>query len=342
MDEELKYVSNNNQLFSVREVKLVEGKSNNVRLLEVNNGSGLYFEVNPDRGFDIPSLRYKGINFGYLSPCGNASPQYFDDKGLGFLKNFTVGFLTTCGLKTIGSPSTLKGKDYALHGNISNTPSDHYYYRYDKDNNGTYVELNAIVYDSGIFEDKLKLERKIKCYYNSNKIIIDDIVTNESFNKAIHNILYHINIGYPLLSADSLMYIESKEVTARTKRAEDLFDLYNVIEEAQDEYEEACYYHKLKTNDKGEAVTGVFNPKLNMGVAIKIDCSTLEYLVEWKLMKKKDYVLGLEPSSNLIDGLADLENKGLLKYLESQENVKYHIEIEVIEDKSEYERIFNS
>jgi len=342
MKDEMQYVGNIDQLFSVREVELVEGRSKGVRLIEVDNSSGLSFEISVDRGFDIPTLRYNGINCGYKSQCGISSPTYFDDKGLGFLKNFTVGFLTTCGLKSIGTPSSYKGKEYGLHGNISNTPSEHYYYKFDRDENGDFVTLNATLYDSGIFSDKLRLDRQIKCYYKESKITIDDVVTNEGFTKAIHNILYHMNFGYPLLSKDSKMFIVSEKITPRTKRSQDLLDIYNVIEDSQCEYEEACYYHTLKRNSKGEAVTGVFNPNLAMGVAIKIDCNTLEHLVEWKLMGKKDYVLGLEPTSNLIDGLKDLDEKGLLKYLEANESINYHLEVEIIDDYKEFKRIFNS
>jgi len=341
MFDELKFVGNRKQLFHVREVQLVEGKSNNVRVIEVNNNSGLYFEVNVDRGFDIPILRYNGVNIGYLAACDNSSPKYFDDNGLGFVKNFTVGFLTTCGLKSIGSPSTFNNKEYGLHGTYSNTPADHYYYNFQEDEKGSFVELNASVYDAALFEDKLKLERKIKCYYKSNRIIIDDTVTNESFNDAMHNILYHMNMGYPLLSPDSKMYLNSDKVTPRTKRAEDLIDVYNIIEEPQNVSEETCYYHQLHKTKNNKAVVGVFNPKLKMGVAIIIDCENLDNFVEWKSMQKRDYVLGLEPSNNLIDGLNDLKEKDLLKYLKPGEKVKYHLEVQIIEDYSEFETIFN-
>lgn len=342
MNDELQYVGNIKQLFNVREVKLVEGRANNVRVIEVNNNSGLYFEINVDRGFDIPILRYNGINIGYFSQCGNASPHYFDDKELGFLKNFNVGFLTTCGLKTIGSPSVLNNKKYGLHGNYSNTPAEHYYYNFLEDENGAYVELNATVHDGEIFDDKLKLDRKIKCYYKSNKITIDDCVTNESFNDAIHNILYHMNMGYPLLNPESKMYLDSEQVIPRTQRSKDLIDIYKVIEEPQAEYEEACYYHQLHKNKANKAVFGVFNPKLKMGVAITIDCENLDHFVEWKSMRKRDYVLGLEPCTNLIDGLEDLNNKNLLKYLKPGEKVDYHLEVQIIDDYKEYELIFNA
>lgn len=340
MKDELKYVGNIKQLIDVREVQLLEGKANGSKIIEVNNNSGLYFEVNTDRGFDIPFLRYKGINLGYISPCGISSSKYYDDKEYGFLKNFTVGFLTTCGLKSIGTPSLFKGKNYGLHGDYSNTPCDHYYYRIEEDQDGIFIDLNATVYDGQIFQDKLKLERNIKCYYKSSKIVINDTVTNESFNDAIHNILYHINFGYPLLSPESEIYLNSTEIEPRNLRAKELIDSYAKFDEPESEFEEVCYYHTLKRNKNNQSVTGVYNPELSMGVAIIIDCENLDYLVEWKMMQKRDYVLGLEPASNRIDGLNDLEERGLLKYLKPGESISYKIEVQIIEEYQEFDKIF--
>ena len=49
MKDELKYVGNIKQLIDVREVQLLEGRANGCKIIEVNNNSGLYFEVNTDR-----------------------------------------------------------------------------------------------------------------------------------------------------------------------------------------------------------------------------------------------------------------------------------------------------
>ena len=56
MINKLDYIGNEYQLYGVRVISLVNGKSNNVKLLEVKNGLGLELEINLDRGFDISSL----------------------------------------------------------------------------------------------------------------------------------------------------------------------------------------------------------------------------------------------------------------------------------------------
>lgn len=336
--EELPYIGNLDQLFKIRKVELLQGRGKGSELIEVDNGSGLHFEVNIDRGFDIPFLSFKGINIGFISPCGIVSPYYFDDKNYGFLKNFTVGFLTTCGLKNIGTPCEFEGKSYGLHGNFSNTPSSNSFYEIRKDKYGDFVFLTAVIKEANIFDDKLSLNRSIKCYYKTNKLIIDDIVTNNGFQKAIHNILYHFNIGYPVLSPESKVFISSNEIIPRDSHAEEFIYKWQEIEFPKDNFQEVCYYHNLIKNEDNEATVGIFNPSLNIGVAITIDCSTLDNFIEWKLMKKGDYVLGLEPANNKIEGVKDNFDNGRLKYIEPGENVKYHLEVSIVDSLSIFEK----
>lgn len=97
--EEKKYVGHRDQLMRIKRFRMQEGKAEGVELLDVQNRSGMHFDVNVSRGMDIPYLDFCGENIGFVSPCGIVSPEYFDDKELGFLKSFTAGFLTTCGLK---------------------------------------------------------------------------------------------------------------------------------------------------------------------------------------------------------------------------------------------------
>ncbi len=54
-------------------------------------------------------------------------------KGDGFLKSFTAGFLTTCGLEGAGAPSVDEGEAVPMHGTISNTPAERVYWEETKD-----------------------------------------------------------------------------------------------------------------------------------------------------------------------------------------------------------------
>lgn len=93
-----KYIGHQSQLCGVREARLSGGKADGMRTLEVYNASKLRFTVSLDRGGDIPYLFYDSKSMSYIAPCGMAAPQYYDKEGAGFLKSFTAGFLTTCGL----------------------------------------------------------------------------------------------------------------------------------------------------------------------------------------------------------------------------------------------------
>lgn len=59
------YIGHPSQLYGVEEVRLVGGKGDGMRLLQVNNASGLSFTVAADRCADVYRLCFKGVNMGY-------------------------------------------------------------------------------------------------------------------------------------------------------------------------------------------------------------------------------------------------------------------------------------
>ena len=128
------YNGHPSQLCGVEEVRLVGGKGDGMRLLQVRNATGLEFTVAADRCADIYRLIFKGDNMGYFSANGYVAPAYYDDIGTGFLKSFTAGFLTTCGLSTMGTGGEDAGEQLPLHGTIGNTPCEHIYWTEDDDN----------------------------------------------------------------------------------------------------------------------------------------------------------------------------------------------------------------
>ena len=84
------YIGHSSQLYSVEEHRLIGGKGDGMRILEVNNGKGLMFTVALDRAGDISRMYYKGTNLVFFGPCGYVAPEYYDGNGLGFLKSMTV------------------------------------------------------------------------------------------------------------------------------------------------------------------------------------------------------------------------------------------------------------
>ena len=56
------YIGHTSQLYSIEEHRLVGGKGDGMRLLEVNNGKGLMFTISADRCGDISRMYFKGVN----------------------------------------------------------------------------------------------------------------------------------------------------------------------------------------------------------------------------------------------------------------------------------------
>ena len=337
--EEKKYVGHRDQLLRAKRMKLQDGKAGGVEFLDVQNHSGMHFDVNLSRGMDIPYLDFCGENIGFISPCGVVAPQYFDDKELGFLKSFTAGFMTTCGLKMAGAPCTYGGKHYGLHGNISHIPAEAVQYYIDETQEIPCIYIKGEMRDAVLFGEKLKLERTIQCLYKERKIYVHDRVTNEGFKRSRHMMLYHCNVGYPILSPASEIFIPSVEVKARTGHSEEGITDWMQVKKPDIDYEEMCYYHKLKADANNYSVVSIYNPEIEKGVAIEFDISTLDHFIQWKMMGAGDYVMGLEPANSTIDGIENAINNGEMKYLNPGESREYHLIFHILNSEQEFKII---
>ena len=339
--EEKKYIGHPDQLMRIKKIRMEDGKAAGVEMLDVQNRSGMHFDVNISRGMDIPYLDFHGENVGFISPCGVVAPEYFDDKGLGFLKSFTAGFLTTCGLKAAGAPCEYEGTSYGLHGNLSHTPAENVSYFIEEDEEKPCAVIRGTVKDAVIFGDKISLDREVRCFYKERKIILRDRVRNDGYKKVRQMILYHCNIGYPILTPKSEIYIPALETKARNTHAQEGISNWMNPETADPDYEEMCYYHKLRADENNHAIAAVYNPEIETGIAIEIDLSTLDHFVQWKMMGAGDYVMGLEPANTTIDGIEDAVNNGSMKYLEPGEVKEYNLTFHILYGREEFEAVKN-
>lgn len=321
------YIGHESQLYGVEEHRLVGGRGDGMRLLQVKNGRGLEFTVSADRCADIARLSFRGINMGYFSPCGYVAPAYYDDKGDGFLKSFTAGFMTTCGLTAVGTPCEDEGETLPLHGTIANTPAEHIYWEQDEKE----IRIHAVVTDERIFAHKLVLNRTIICSKEANEITIRDTIQNRGDQECPAMILYHMNMGYPLLSEKAQVRIPSIQVRPRNARAAEDIDTWDQMLKPQPQFEEQCYYHSFAK----EGRASIYNPDIEQGLAISFDADSLRFFTEWKMMGERDYVLGLEPGNCTPDGRDRVRSEGDLTILQPSESVNYEVHITMLTQPEE-------
>ncbi len=316
------YIGHPSQLSFVEEHRLVGGKGDGLRLYEVTNGKGLEMTVSPDRCADIPRLRVNGVNLSYMSPCGYVAPAYYDSIGTNWLSSFTAGYLTTCGLQAVGSPCTDEGEELPLHGSIANIPSSHSYWTEDDEN----ITIHALTRDETIFGRKLTLSREIIVSKSENSFMIRDTVENTGDRTEPFEILYHMNMGYPLLDEDSMITIPSETVIPRDEHAAEDLQNWMRMEKPQAGYQERCYYHVFP-DAKGFA--RIEQPKLGLSLTIEFDAKELDGFVEWKMMGVRDYVLGLECGNCYPDGRDVMRKTGMLKFLEPGEKKTYCVKVSI-------------
>ena len=316
------YIGHESQMSGVEEHRRVGGKGDGMRLFQVRNGKGLEFTVVADRCADISRLSFRGVNMGYFAPCGYVAPAYYDDREDGFLKSFSCGFLTTCGLTAVGSPCEDAGEKLPLHGTVSNIPAEHIWWEQDE---GA-IRIHAQIVDERIFSHKLVMNRVITCSLEENRITIQDTIQNRGDEESPVMILYHLNMGYPLLSEKSVVTIPSVAVKPRNERAAEGMDTWHEMLKPQPQFEEQCYYHSFD----GQGMAGIYNPEIGQGLEITFDAKSLPFFTEWKMMGQRDYVLGLEPGNCTPDGRDRVRQAGDLTVLAPGERVSYEVQVAMV------------
>ncbi|MBQ1935508.1 MAG: aldose 1-epimerase family protein [Clostridia bacterium] len=299
-------------------MELVRGKGKGMTLLEVRNGKGLQITLSADRCMDLSRVTYKGRNMGWFSPVGYVAPAYYDDQGAGFLKSFTGGFLTTCGLTAVGSPCTDEGETLPLHGRVSNTPCEDYSYEETEDA----LTIRATVREASVFGHQMLLHRQVVVSKKGNTVTLLDRVENVGAKPSPCMLLYHFNMGYPLLSESAKLVIPNHSVVGRTPEAQADIARALTVEAPQADYAEQCFYYDVKEQN-GMASCGIYNPEIQAGLIMSFDKKSLNKFTQWKQMGEHEYVMGLEPGNCLPDGRDAVRQRGELTLLNPNESATF-------------------
>ena len=325
-----KFVGDFSQVFGIKAYDLTNGKANGVKAFDVKNGSGLEFTVLSDRCLDIAGLSFNGTNCSYISKTGIVAPEYYEPDGVGFLRNFFSGFLTTCGLRNVGSPCVENGEAFTLHGRISNIPGEDVCASTEWVDGIPVMTLSAKMREARLFGENLALSRKIICKYGENKIRILNAIENQGFRKEALMLLFHFNMGYPLLDQDATLLTPTKKLTPRDAEATNGEASYQLCQPPTSAYSEQVFYHDLKADAQGNTSVAFINKKLGLAVALHFSKNQFFNFTQWKQMGEGEYVMGMEPCNCYVGGRVDPRNNGVLEYLEPGEIRNFDVTVELV------------
>lgn len=323
MDTKQMKLGHHSQINSVEEMRLCGGRGDGTRLVLAKNEDGIHATVCADRCLDLYRLEYKGHNLGFFSASGYANPAFYDEEY--FFSNFTAGFLTTCGLKNAGAGCVDEGVEYGIHGKISNAPCENLAYNCDRDGK---ITLSGNMREGELFGDKFLLSRSYTI--EGKSILLKDTILNEGGESAPFLILYHCNMGYPLLDEGAELMFPSTKVIPRDADAEKGIDSYDQICAPEANYAEQCFHHEIPSKNNVSAVA-IFNKKIGVGVKLEYSADTLDQFGEWKCMKARDYALGLEPSNCTFMGRKAAREMGVLKTLNPGETKDFFVKFTIFD-----------
>jgi galactose mutarotase-like enzyme len=327
--EILKYIGNLSQHGGCRHYTLSDGWGRGLRATDINTGSGLQYTVLPDRGMDISLASYKGKNLVYLTCNGETHPSYFEPEGIGWLRTFAAGLLTTCGLTYLGPPCEDDGHQLGLHGRFSTLPARQFSDLSEWDGKDYNCKVRGILEEGHIFGHKLRMQREIFSVCGQNVLRITDKITNFGSTPSPFTILYHMNFGYPLLTADAELLIDPQDSSPRDEDAESGIKDFRTFIEPRTDYREQVFFHTMKGNQKGETAIILRNKKAGISVTVRFNVNQLPYVTQWKMMGYGEYVLGIEPCNLLCKSRKTLREENALPLIQPGEIRRNVLELSV-------------
>lgn len=308
------------QIVRVDQFIEADGPASGARRLRLINGGGLEVDVHPDRGLDIGQVTCDGIPLAWISPVGVTSPHFFEPDGNGWLRTFTGGLLATCGLDAFGPPSHVGETAFGLHGRIGTTPATVTGTRADADG----VVVTGEVRQASVFGEHLVLRRRISSAVGSDEVNVEDRVTNEGFAPAPHMVLYHVNLGWPLLDEGTTIHIPSAAVRPRDEVAQAGLSAALEWPAPIAGFAEQVFHHRI--DGDADPWVRVTNAQLGLEFGMSFSRDTLPYLVQWKMSGEGHYVLGVEPTNtDTLAGRAVAQSTHALTVLEPGQSVDYRL-----------------
>jgi len=330
-------ISNHVQLGGIETSVIDNGAGRGTRIAWINTGTGLRFKIVIDRAMDIADAFFNQHSLAWISHSGITYPQPFSDKGIGWLRTFGGGLLTTCGLTHVGGPESDEFGDRGLHGQISNIPAEIVsIIQPDPGRGNLEMSITGIIRETKPFGPSLELKRTISATLGKATIRIHDEVINKGNTPSPHLLLYHFNFGWPLADEGADILWKGKWTPRNGEENAKIFREGNDFKKCQAPMNdhlgggEEVVLVDIESDIFGQSVCGISNPKIGLAVALKFKKEQLPWFANWQHWGKGEYVTGLEPSTHPLTGQAKAREDGSLIFIEPGESRIYELELDVL------------
>jgi hypothetical protein len=315
-------VANLDQLASATSSTVLGGAAQGCRAIDLRVTGGIDLRILPDRGFDVGQAWFGGLPLSWISAVGESAPLG-SLTGRAWLKAFGGGLITTCGLRNVGAPS----EGHGLHGRFSHLRASDV--RVDREVEGDAIVLTAraTIDEKEAGETHLRVERSIRTRTSLGRVELTDVTTNLGPRPEAAPILYHVNVGVPLLDQGASLDIDSVEVRPRDAHAERGLAWWMAPGPPQTDAEEMVFEHRVRGDASGWGRAALINRRVGLRLVLGWRQAELPRFHQWLHPGRSMYVLGLEPANSSVLGRAADREAGTLPILEPGERRTTEIRI---------------
>ena len=334
------------QVAGVTLATLGDGAARGVRVVQFRTGSGLEFWVLIDRAFDIARCQFRGTELGWQSPVGIRAPwlhEFNDERGASFLRSFS-GFLVTCGLDHAGAahqgPATRyfapdrSAIEQPMHGRITATPGQLIAYGHEWRGERCVLYCEGVVKQVAVFGEHLILTRRYEAEVGSSSFTVRDRIRNHGFSVTPHMLLYHINLGFPLLDEGARFVAPTSAIRWAFRDAQAEGIGHRIQAEPRLNCVEQVYVHDVTAEGDGSVRVALINPRLEegggLGIAVQFNKRQLPYLMQWQNFQAGSYCMAIEPSTCHALGRRHAEARGELTWLAHGDERIYDLRFSVL------------
>jgi hypothetical protein len=220
-----------------------------------------------------------------------------------------------------------------LHGHIANTPAHRVELLVDED--AGQITLRGGVDEARFHFQSLRLTTSITTSIGSNEFSWTDEVENIGGREATMQMLYHFNLGQPLLKPGARIHAPIAAVAPLTKVAADEgIDTWNIMPPPRPGSAEQVYVADLTADDAGDTrvlVTGLTNDE---AVGLQFNKRALPCFTLWRNTPAEadGYVVGLEPGTNFPNPRTFEAQHGRIVALKPQEKWRAEITMSWLTD----------
>jgi galactose mutarotase-like enzyme len=287
--------------YSIHKRRLQGGLCAGVDVVEIDNGA-IRVLVVPTRGMAIWKAWRGELEVGWQSPVrGPVNPAFvalWEPSGIGWLSGFDE-LVARCGLESNGAPEFEQGRlKYPLHGKIANLPAHRVEVTIDGD--AGELAVTGVVDEARLFGAKLRLTSTVSLRVGEPKFRITDRVENLSAAPGDFELLYHINVGRPLLEPGAKVVLPVRKLAPRNARAAEGLPQWDSYAAGEPNFAEQVYFLQLAAAADGQTEALLRNSHGHQGLSLMFNTEQLPVFSLWKSTQSQSdgYVTGLEPGVN--------------------------------------------